>query len=265
MTLVCTEGQEFGKNYNPIYSGVGLKGHPGQDWSCGWMSIVEAWWAGLVYKVFPKEAPASDGFTAVNILVDDNIELFEYQEGHCEPTVSEGSWVAQKDPIGKEANHGPVYSGNILITLAMQAAGNQAGHHRHVQKRPLYKVRKTVASGTYLTTRNGAYFYRDGFYYQVADPKNGYAGCVDPTGPVFARDLYVGCSGYDVYVLQRFLASRGILNAEPTGFYGPATCAAVISFQRLIGILPNAGYFGPKTRAMAVPLMNLRPFYAPIG
>lgn len=247
--LTCTEGQPFGANYNPSYIAGGLKGHTGQDWACGFGTPIHTPYDGYVYKILNKEHPASDGsgFTGVFILVDNGIESFEYLVGHCDPTVVAGTLVQKGDQIGTEANHGEVFAGNIQITLAMQEAGDQRGHHRHEQKRPYMKT--TTLNGTGLSIEGGGMCTYQGFYYQVFDYNNGYDGCIDPSAPVFTRDLWWGSEGYDVYVLQRFLASKGYLTVPPTGYYGSYTTSAVSKWQTDNKISPILGYFGVKTRA----------------
>lgn len=217
----CNEGQPFGGNYNPYYNGIGLRGHTGQDWSCGWGSPIYSQYDGEAIVVWgPEDTPASDGYTCVTLLVDDGIECFEWQVGHLRPCISVGTKVAKGQLIGHEENHGPVYSGNIQITVAMQKADDQRGHHRHYQKKP----------------------------HVMADTKNGYNGCVDPTAPVFQRLLTVGMSGYDVYVMQRILTRAGFLKHEPTGFFGPLTLTALMEYQNSKSLLMTGGA-GPMTRA----------------
>jgi hypothetical protein len=244
----CSEGQPFGGNYNPLYNGIGLKGHPGQDWSCGWGTPISSRYAGLAYKVFTFiNTPDKEGFTEVDLIVDDGFECFEWQVGHLNPGIAPGTEVKVGDIIGAEANHGPVYSGNILITVPMQKAGDQRGHHRHYQKRPLFRTQHP--NGHLLAGQNGS-TYRDdnGFYLQVWDWDNGYNGCVDPTVPVFNRQLSIGMSGYDVWVMQRILAQEGLLTAQPTGYFGSATETAVMEYQSAKG-LGIVGIVGPATRA----------------
>lgn len=266
MTLVCVVGQGFGANANPLYASDQLLGHPGVDDSCGWGTPVKAPYPGRVLKVLTPEHPANDGsgYTAVAWLVDDGIECFEWTEGHLTPSVTAGIDLHRGDIIGTEANHGQVYSGNIPITLAMQKAGDQRGHHRHSQKRPVMAVRSTTPSGTYLTSQNASPYYDGTFYYQVVSPRNGYAGCISPLAPLFARSLYVGCSGYDVYCLQRFLACEGHFKADPTGYYGVITAAAVVAYQTANGITPNLGFFGPITRTSVLRKLNWQPYYGPV-
>lgn len=59
-----------------------------------------------------------------------------------------------------------------------------------------------------------------------------------------ARDT--GTSG-EVSILQKFLKTKGYLDYEPTGFFGPATLSAVKKFQSASDIL-STGYVGPLTR-----------------
>jgi hypothetical protein len=214
--MQCTEGQPFGGNYNESYAASGLKGHTGQDWGCGFGTPIHTPFAGLVYKVLTKENPSSDGsgFTGVFMLVDNGLESFEWLVGHCDPTVKVGDQVNVGDVIGTEANHGTVFAGNIQITLAMQAAGDQRGHHRHEQKRPYMKTKSL--SGVALSIEGGG-MYRDadGFYYQVFDYKNGFNGCVDPSLPVF---IYVaGAALVVVSAIAAFSDERLKRDIEPVG------------------------------------------------
>jgi hypothetical protein len=132
----------------------------------------------------------------------------------------------------------------------MQEAGNHEGAHRHYQKRPVMPV--LPSTGGYLLDAHNGGQYRDpsGFYYQYFNYNNGYNGCISPFQPVFYRNLTVGMSGYDVFVLQRLLARKGFLKAQPTGFFGTQTMRAVAVYQSACGITPTS-YFGPLTRAQA--------------
>lgn len=265
--MICYEGQGFGENANNSYASSGLSGHTGQDWACGFGTPIKSPFNGFVYKVLTKENPSNDGsgFTGVFMIVDDGIECFEWLIGHCNPSVAEGQQVKAGDIIGTEANHGTVFTGNVQITLAMQAAGDERGSHRHEQKRPVQRLMQTRSGYVYLdrySDNPAGSIYRDatGGYYEVFDYWNGFHGCVDPGKPVFTRDLFFGRSGYDVFVLQRFLAFHGYFKTDPTGFYGPITLAAVRAYQKDHGINPLLGYFGPKTRAsIQLPSFNPTP------
>lgn len=257
-------GQSFAKNYNPLYASNGLLGHTGIDEGCGFGTPITAKYDALVYKVLSAQRPANDGsgYTGVFMIVDDGLECFEWHVGHCDPNVMEGGYISDTFIIGTEANHGDVYAGNIKITLAMQKAGDQRGAHRHYQKRPVMPVLRTSGSNSYLTAYGGSPFRSQaGFNYQVIAPYNGFNGCVSPLVPVFTRDLTIGSSGYDVFVLQRILARKGFLSVEPTGYFGFLTAAAVARFQSEHMRITPTSYFGPKSKSYALrelgPLPNL--------
>ncbi len=120
--------------------------------------------------------------------------------------------------------------------------------------------------------------------YQIAmniSPANGYYGpatrtsvtlartntpvVTTPTTPpassgalVLTRNLYKGLSGEDVRLLQKFLNSKGFVIAtsgsgsvgNETTYFGAATEAAVIRFQKANNITPAAGYVGLITRGI---------------
>ncbi|OGC87682.1 hypothetical protein A3D70_01230 [Candidatus Adlerbacteria bacterium RIFCSPHIGHO2_02_FULL_54_18] len=75
----------------------------------------------------------------------------------------------------------------------------------------------------------------------------------------FVRNLELGMSGADVKALQVYLNTHGyvVSSSGPgspgneTSKFGGATKAALIKFQKAMGITPAVGYFGPKTRAAA--------------
>jgi murein DD-endopeptidase MepM/ murein hydrolase activator NlpD len=259
MKLEGYMSQQFGANANPSYSGAGLKGHTGEDCALGFGTPIHSPVNMTVYKVLTVDNPARDGsgFTGVFGIVDDGIESFEFLIGHCNPSVDVGQVVKIGDVIGTEANHGQVYGPNGQVTLAMQKAGSHDGSHRHYQKRPIMKVQHTQPGYTYLDCYSdmpAGYLYIDpaGNYYQIFNSNNGYNGCVDPVKSDFQRDLTVGSSGYDVYVLQRLMAQQGLFTAAPTAYFGPITQAAVGKFQDRLNIDPDVGYFGPRTRTAVI-------------
>ena len=78
-----------------------------------------------------------------------------------------------------------------------------------------------------------------------------------PYVAIFTRNLKVGLTGNDVKNLQIFLNTHGY-NVAPHGpgslgqetlYFGPATQAALIRYQKANNITPAFGYFGPLTRA----------------
>ncbi|MES2985827.1 MAG: peptidoglycan-binding protein [Patescibacteria group bacterium] len=82
----------------------------------------------------------------------------------------------------------------------------------------------------------------------------------------FTRDLKLGMTQNDVKKLQQFLNTHGFVvaqtgNGSPTKestYFGPATRAALIKFQRFYKITPSQGYFGFITRAFINKLSNSR-------
>jgi hypothetical protein len=81
---------------------------------------------------------------------------------------------------------------------------------------------------------------------------------------VFTRDLQVYDVGNDVKQLQKFLNAQGFLLSQAgpgspgneTTKFGAKTKAALIRFQKSVGITPASGYFGPVTRAYVRNLMQ---------
>ncbi|MBU1164401.1 peptidoglycan DD-metalloendopeptidase family protein [Patescibacteria group bacterium] len=74
---------------------------------------------------------------------------------------------------------------------------------------------------------------------------------------VFSKDLSLGSKGQEVYELQKYLNHNGFIVAttgagsmgNETTYFGPATQAALIKFQKAKNISPAVGYFGPITRS----------------
>lgn len=71
------------------------------------------------------------------------------------------------------------------------------------------------------------------------------------------RDLEYGLRIEEVRALQKLLNAYGFTVATSGGgspgnetiFFGPATRAALINFQKANNVTPSVGYYGPKTRA----------------
>lgn len=61
-----------------------------------------------------------------------------------------------------------------------------------------------------------------------------------------ARNLYYGCTGNDVKVLQTSLKTLGYYNGSIDGSFGPVTYNAVINFQKACGIIVD-GIVGTQT------------------
>lgn len=67
---------------------------------------------------------------------------------------------------------------------------------------------------------------------------------------IISSTLKSGMNGSeDVKTLQLFLIAKGYLSADPTGYYGPKTKAAVKKFQADNGIVSDGSIVGPATRA----------------
>jgi peptidoglycan hydrolase-like protein with peptidoglycan-binding domain len=70
------------------------------------------------------------------------------------------------------------------------------------------------------------------------------------------RSLTVGSQGTDVWALQVLLILDGtgpqagkLASVGPTGYFGSLTQRAVAEYQKANGIVPDVGYFGPKTKS----------------
>lgn len=260
--MQCTIGQGFGANANPFYKAQGLLGHPAVDSSCGFGTdiLFPFKTPSRVINVVTPATAGREGYTLVSILVDDGIECFEWIVGHLNPTVSIGDIVNFGDKLGTEANHGKVYSGNAEITLAMQRAGDTRGHHRHNQKRGLIPTVGTSWRDEYLLGPGWSPYFDGKRYFKIADPYNGYAGCINPSGPVFNRARTIGSSGYDIFVMQRILYRTGFLTAEPTGYFGPLTLVALMRWQSALGLTP-APIIGPMSRQYAQRMLAPAPSF----
>ena len=78
------------------------------------------------------------------------------------------------------------------------------------------------------------------------------------TTALSVRDLKLNMRGEDAKQLQKLLNANGytISSSGPgsigneTSIFGPLTQKALIRFQKANNIVPSAGYFGPKTRAV---------------
>lgn len=255
---ICNLNQKFGENANTLYSGQGFRGHPGIDISCGYGTPVHSPVDGIISSLYQVEHPASDGYTMIAIMVQTGVEIGEFIIGHVsEIDVKIGDTIIAGQIVGKEGNKGPVYSGNGLVTLAQQAAGNHEGAHRHYQWRVVGRKTKVnfgnpliytcITHPTYLET--AAYRDSHGYYYELYDHENGYAGCTDWSAPLFQRNLYLGSHGYDVILLQRALINYGATFTPNDGWFGPQTLTWLMKFQEAHGLI-SAPVCGPQTRAI---------------
>ncbi len=236
-----------------IVNNANSKMHTGIDEVAGYGKTYHAKYDGeYVYKILDKDNPANDGsgFTGVFTLIDNGIEVFEFLYGHGDSLVTIGQICHRGQPIMTEANHGEVYSNGTRITLEMQKNGDKRGSHAHNQKRILRKDKELRPNTEYLTVFGGGYLRLNNFYYAIPYFNNGANGCVDWTKELFTRDLFLGCRGYDVGCLQRFLIARNFMQGEATEYFGVVTAKAVSAFQKANGISPIGGYCGKTTRGI---------------
>lgn len=190
--MICTKTQGFGENGNPSYKAQGLKGHTGIDVKCEFDSPVEFpivdFDRAYVSLVLDKEHPAADGsnYWCVNAIVERaNGEVFEFQIGHLNKIfVRPGLMLTPGYVIGTEGNHGIVYEGHRIISIAEENIGIQDGHHRHYQKRLLNKVSQAIQGKNYISGWKQVLYVTPGDerFLEVINYDNGFHGCVDPQG-----------------------------------------------------------------------------------
>lgn len=70
---------------------------------------------------------------------------------------------------------------------------------------------------------------------------------------MFQSDIWFGAQGLDVEKLQEVLTDLGYFDEPVSGYFGPSTQEAILSFQMDYGVVTSvedfgAGHFGPQTR-----------------
>ncbi|MEN9341871.1 MAG: Glucan endo,3-beta-glucanase, putative, glu81A [Candidatus Parcubacteria bacterium] len=97
------------------------------------------------------------------------------------------------------------------------------------------------------------------------DTQNTTGGCVSIPTDLRYRSRDATTDG-QISVLQDFLQAQGILNSEPTGYFGLLTFQAVKSFQQRNGLSPT-GFVGPLTRGKikAATCGDVGTIQAPVG
>jgi len=245
----CPVGQGFGENFNNSYRGIG--GHPGVDEYCGYSSDIFPYAEGEVIGLAYPDKEHPNRYSMIQLLCQTDLEYFEFTIGHVsEISVTIGQQVKKVDKVGEEGNFGRVFSGNVYVSEERRRNGSHAGSHRHVQKRPLYRVRNTKPGKRYVQTPEGLYRDKEGFYYEHVFPYSQYAGCVNWLLPLFKRHLTMGSTGYEVHLLQQAMKLNYLaMNYTPTSYFGPLTLTSVMKFQKRFGYTPAPGV-GPKTRAV---------------
>lgn len=203
--MTCTRTQGFYDNATQVYNSLQMKGHGGIDIDCGFGSPIEALLDGYVYSVFDDKHLSSEGYWAVFMICEYKGEVGELCVGHVSKlNVSIGQNVKRGDIIAFEGNHGTVFFGQTQITIAMQKAGDERGHHRHWQWRPLKKSTFFNGSTPALIDFTGK-VYRDSqdYCYLIPDYTNGYRGL----SPLIANIL----NDYTDFKLEHVV----VMNIEP--------------------------------------------------
>lgn len=170
----CITTQNFTGNANPLYKGIGMKGHGGTDLKCGWGTEIESPLDGYVYSMYDATHKASDGYYAVYMISQYKGQWGELCIGHLNPSVKIGDRIKKGDVLGTEGNHGIVYEDGVLITIAEQKNGSQKGHHRHWQWRPL--ERSLSFKQPCLIDYKGQIYKDEGYTYYIPNYYNGYNG-----------------------------------------------------------------------------------------
>lgn len=179
-----TISQHFGDNANPLYSGQGLKGHPGLDIDAPYDSqIYDATKGkGFVYKIFHHNDPVLMDYRAICELLELEDCVLEITYGHCNKTDCPLGNVSYRQVVATVGNTGEVYVGSHEVTEAEKDAGSTAGRHIHFQIRPCQKVKGDIDPAKFYLANldNTAYRDNNGYIYQILDYANGYNGCTDP-------------------------------------------------------------------------------------
>lgn len=176
--------------------------------------------------------------------------------GHLsEILVKEGDVVKAGDTIGRMGNTGFVVSDSQNVFWdGKKTTNTHPGTHLHVTFKHYIPYESYIPSGSVLLNSpklDKKIVILD--YYT-----NGYLGGVDPAPffglgnakVLFTKDMKEGDQNGDVRNLQI------MLGVTPTGYYGPKTKAAVLSFQINNGVplsfweryVARGKYCGPKTR-----------------
>ena len=148
---------------------------------------------GEIYKVYrPQER--EDNWVGVYQLCDADPRLkayfpaADYLEviyGHfmrVPDAIEPGVKVFEGELAGNEGNFGEVYAGGRRITPEEQDRGVIAGHHCHINYRPIVLTKQYDNTKLYLTDNFGSLLRDDGYYYQhLLDDSPGHPrGSINP-------------------------------------------------------------------------------------
>lgn len=179
-----TIAQHFGDNANPLYSGQGLKGHPGLDIDAPYDSPIYdcTKGQGFIYKIFHHNDPILMDYRAVCELLELDDCVLEITYGHCNKTDCPLGKVSYRQVVATVGNTGEVYSGDHLVTEAEKESGSVLGRHIHLQLRKCQKVSGSVDPNKFYLANLDNTAFRDskGFIYEIPEYNNGYNGCIDP-------------------------------------------------------------------------------------
>lgn len=218
--------QSFGQNANTLYQSTGLKGHTAIDWQATWDTPgINCADDAYCYSVINRDNPDLSKYRAVFTLVETLAGSYEVSYGHCNQILAEvGKTYQTGDVLYTAGNTGSVFFAGKEVTTAMKLSGIRTGTHFHApQVRPVKRVDKTDAKHQYLSDGYGL-LKKDGQYFQVIDPDNGFNGCIDPA-PFFAHPLPGKELSYDMALqnLRKDIHSKSLLIAAEAvlrGHYG---------------------------------------------
>jgi hypothetical protein len=181
--------------------------------------------------------------TSSAYLTDSWVYTINYGDG----TVSTSS----ASSLGSTFNHTYLVSGTYTVSVVVTDAYG-------VSSTSTSQVSVTVpvvASGGSSFTSGGGYYYTTSLsslstVSATTTDKVNQDISASSTTFIFTRTLSVGMSGDAVSALQRILKYYGFyVYPEITGYFGPITQNAVVSFQKVRGLAPYPGIVGPRTRA----------------
>lgn len=178
--LPCSKNRQtqgFGSNH-AVYKP--LKGHPATDWAFTWNEPIPFIADSFVYAKLNEGHKDPMKYTGVCTIVEtgkNTADEIIYGHPNTMP-VEIGKSYFLGETVALAGNKGFVQYWGRTITKEEKLAGSTLGTHLHLQRRPCLKVKKTKKGKRYLETSKGK-FKKDGYYYEIANYNNGYAGCED--------------------------------------------------------------------------------------